>query len=46
MTARPVRIANRAGLYGDRVEDARETVAGGPIDMLTGDYASPMSFRT
>ena len=41
MTAprRPVRIANCSGFYGDRLAAAREMVEGGPIDVLTGDYA-------
>ena len=35
--ARPVRIANCSGFYGDRLAAAREMLAG-PIDVLTGDY--------
>lgn len=40
---RPVRIANVSGFYGDRVEAAAETVAGGEIDVLTGDYLAELT---
>ncbi|MBO0889319.1 MAG: DUF1446 domain-containing protein [Acidothermales bacterium] len=41
--ARPVRIANCSGFYGDRVAAAREMVDGGPIDVLTGDYLAELT---
>jgi hypothetical protein len=41
--ARPVRIANCSGFYGDRVAAAREVVEGGPIDVLTGDYLAELT---
>ncbi|MQA13207.1 MAG: acyclic terpene utilization AtuA family protein [Pseudonocardiaceae bacterium] len=43
MTARPVRIGNCSGFYGDRVAAAREMVEGGPIDVLTGDYLAELT---
>lgn len=39
----PVRIANCSGFYGDRLAAAREMVAGGPIDVLTGDYLAELT---
>jgi hypothetical protein len=41
--ARPVRIANCSGFYGDRLAAAREMVDGGPIDVLTGDYLAELT---
>jgi Acyclic terpene utilisation family protein AtuA len=41
--ARPVRIGNCSGFYGDRIEAAREMVDGGPIDVLTGDYLAELT---
>ncbi len=41
--ARPVRIANCSGFYGDRLDAAREMVEGGPIDVLTGDYLAELT---
>jgi len=41
--ARPVRIANCSGFYGDRLSAAREMVDGGPIDVLTGDYLAELT---
>src|SRR5215469_13113940 len=41
--ARPVRIANCSGFYGDRAAAAREMVEGGPIDVLTGDYLAELT---
>jgi hypothetical protein len=41
--ARPVRIANCSGFYGDRLSAAREMVEGGPIDVLTGDYLAELT---
>jgi hypothetical protein len=43
MKARPVRIANCSGFYGDRLSAAREMVDGGPIDVLTGDYLAELT---
>ena len=40
--ARPVRIANCSGFYGDRLAAAREMLAG-PIDVLTGDYLAELT---
>ena len=41
--ARPVRVANCSGFYGDRLSAAREMVEGGPIDFLTGDYLAELT---
>jgi hypothetical protein len=41
--ARPVRIANCSGFFGDRVAAAREQVEGGPIDVLTGDWLAELT---
>jgi len=41
--ARPVRIANCSGFYGDRLSAAQEMVDGGPIDVLTGDYLAELT---
>jgi hypothetical protein len=41
--ARPVRIANCSGFFGDRLSAAREMVEGGPIDVLTGDYLAELT---
>jgi hypothetical protein len=41
--ARPVRIGNCSGFYGDRISAAREMVEGGPIDVLTGDYLAELT---
>jgi hypothetical protein len=43
VTARPVRIANCSGFYGDRLAAAREMVDGGPIDVLSGDYLAELT---
>src|ERR1700759_1747664 len=43
MDARPVRIGNSSGFYGDRDAAAREMVEGGPIDVLTGDYLAELT---
>ena len=40
---RPVRIGNCSGFYGDRIAAAQEMVAGGPIDVLTGDYLAELT---
>lgn len=36
-------IANMSGFYGDRLSAAREMVAGGPVDFLTGDYLAELT---
>jgi hypothetical protein len=38
-----LRIANCSGFYGDRLSAAREMVADGPIDVLTGDYLAELT---
>jgi len=41
--ARPIRIANCSGFYGDRHSAAVEMVEGGPIDVLTGDWLAELT---
>jgi len=41
--AKPLRIANCSGFYGDRFSAAREMIEGGPIDFLTGDYLAELT---
>ncbi len=43
MSARPIRIANSSGFYGDRLSAPREMLEGGPIDVLTGDYLAELT---
>jgi len=38
-----LRIANCSGFFGDRLSAAREMVAGGPIDVLTGDWLAELT---
>src|SRR5437764_1301938 len=38
MTDQPLRIGNFSGFYGDRFEALAEMLAGGELDVLTGDY--------
>ncbi len=38
-----LRVANCSGFYGDRLSAAKEMVAGGPIDVLTGDYLAELT---
>ena len=38
-----MRIGNCSGFYGDRIAAAQEMVAGGPIDVLTGDYLAELT---
>jgi acyclic terpene utilization AtuA family protein len=38
-----LRIANCAGMWGDRFSAPREMVEGGPIDVLTGDYLAELT---
>ncbi|GAB3315645.1 DUF1446 domain-containing protein [Geodermatophilus aquaeductus] len=42
MTA-PLRIANVSGFYGDRHAAMREMLAGGEVDVLTGDYLAELT---
>ncbi|MEE8457385.1 MAG: acyclic terpene utilization AtuA family protein [Acidimicrobiia bacterium] len=39
----PVRIANVSGFYGDRFSAMTEQIAGGQIDVLTGDYLAELT---
>ena len=42
--ARPVRIANCSGFYGDRLAAPEELLAGSdPVDVLTGDYLAELT---
>lgn len=41
--AEPIRIANIAGLFGDRPHAAREVLEGGPVDVLTGDWLAELT---
>jgi len=41
--AKPIRIANCSGFFGDRLSAAREMVEGGPIDVLTGDWLAELT---
>jgi hypothetical protein len=41
--ARPVRIGNCSGFYGDRFAAMREMVTGGDLDVLTGDYLAELT---
>lgn len=42
--ARPIRIANISGFYGDRLPAAREALAGpDPIDVISGDYLAELT---
>jgi hypothetical protein len=41
--ARPIRIANCSGYFGDRATGMREMVEGGPIDVLTGDWLAELT---
>jgi hypothetical protein len=41
--ARPLRIANCSGFYGDRRRAPRELLEGGPIDVLAGDYLAELT---
>src|SRR5581483_4500773 len=40
---RPLRIANASGFYGDRASAMSEMLAGGQIDVLTGDYLAELT---
>ena len=39
----PLRIGNASGFYGDRLSAMHEMLAGGPIDVLTGDYLAELT---
>ena len=41
--ARPIRIGNCSGFYGDRLTAMREMLEGGPLDVLTGDYLAELT---
>jgi hypothetical protein len=42
--ARPIRIANVSGFFGDRIAAAREMLDGPePVDVLTGDYLAELT---
>jgi len=41
--AKPIRIANCSGYFGDRPTAAREMVEDGPIDVLTGDWLAELT---
>ncbi|MFJ1600062.1 acyclic terpene utilization AtuA family protein [Streptomyces sp. NPDC088261] len=38
-----LRIGNASGFYGDRFGALREMLAGGPLDVLTGDYLAELT---
>jgi Acyclic terpene utilisation family protein AtuA len=42
MTA-PLVIANCSGFYGDRLSAMREQLAGGPVDVISGDYLAELT---
>jgi hypothetical protein len=41
--ARPLRIGNCSGFYGDRFAAMREMLDGGELDVLTGDYLAELT---
>jgi hypothetical protein len=41
--ARPLRIGNCSGFYGDRFAAMREMVEGGELDVLSGDYLAELT---
>jgi hypothetical protein len=41
--ARPLRIGNCSGFYGDRLSAMREMLDGGELDVLTGDYLAELT---
>ena len=43
MSARPIRIGNCSGFYGDRLSAMREMLEGGELDVLTGDYLAELT---
>lgn len=40
---KPIRIGNASGFYGDRFSAFQEMLAGGPLDVLTGDYLAELT---
>jgi hypothetical protein len=48
--AKPLRIGNCSGFYGDRFDAMHEMLTGGELDVLTGDYLAELTmlilFRT
>ena len=42
-SARPLRVANCSGFYGDRLSAMREALDGGPVDVITGDYLAELT---
>jgi hypothetical protein len=38
-----IRIGNASGFYGDRFDAFAEMLAGGPLDVLTGDYLAELT---
>ncbi len=43
MTKRPVRIANFAGMFGDRPSAMTEQLRGGDVDVLCGEYLAELT---
>jgi Acyclic terpene utilisation family protein AtuA len=43
MSDRPLRIGNFSGFYGDRFDALAEMLAGGELDVLTGDYLAELT---
>ncbi|MGO8960303.1 MAG: acyclic terpene utilization AtuA family protein [Streptosporangiaceae bacterium] len=41
--AKPIRIGNMSGFYGDRFSAMREMLTGGDLDVLTGDYLAELT---
>jgi hypothetical protein len=41
--AGPIRTGNASGFYGDRFSAWQEMLAGGPLDVLTGDYLAELT---
>ncbi|MFD3652452.1 acyclic terpene utilization AtuA family protein [Streptomyces sp. NPDC058620] len=41
--ARPLRIGNASGFYGDRFDAVRDMLTDGPLDVLTGDYLAELT---
>ncbi len=41
--AKPIRIGNMSGFYGDRFSAMREMLTGGELDVLTGDYLAELT---
>jgi hypothetical protein len=39
----PIRVANVAGLYGDRLSAPQEMLDGGDVDVLTGDWLAELT---